>query len=135
MTGVDGMRAASAPDRIATNGTQSAKQASQNAKIDKSAKEFESLLLSNWLQSAYQSFGSIPGSEDGDDLDSGKEQFQGIAMQSLGSAMSAAGGIGIARMIADFLHKSTTQAESGTGSPPASVPLSEYDSGGEINND
>jgi Rod binding domain-containing protein len=76
-----------------------------NAKIEKSAKDFESILLGSWLQQAEQSFGSLPGGDDDEDADPGKEQFQGIAMQSLGSAMTAAGGIGIAKMISKQLHK------------------------------
>jgi Rod binding domain-containing protein len=78
--------------------------AAENSKIEKSAKDFESILLGSWLQQAEQSFGSLPGGDD-DDADPGKEQFQGIAMQSLGSSMTAAGGIGIAKMIARQLHK------------------------------
>ena len=76
-----------------------------NEKIEKSAKEFESILLGNWLQQAEQSFGSLPGGDDDDDADAGKEQFQGMAMQSLGTSMTASGGIGIARMISKQLHK------------------------------
>jgi Rod binding domain-containing protein len=76
-----------------------------NAKIEKSAKDFESILLGSWLQQAEQSFGSLPGGDDEQDSDPGKEQFQGIAMQSLGGAMTAAGGIGIAKMISKQLHK------------------------------
>jgi len=77
----------------------------ENAKIEKSAKDFESILLSSWLQQAEQSFGSLPGAEDENDEDSGREQFQGIAMQALGSSLTASGGIGIAKMIAKSLHK------------------------------
>ena len=76
-----------------------------NTKIEKSAKEFESILLGSWLQQAEQSFGSLPGGDDDDDADAGKEQFQGMAMQSLGTSMTAAGGIGIAKMISKQLHK------------------------------
>jgi Rod binding domain-containing protein len=76
-----------------------------DAKIDKSAKDFESILLGSWLQQAEQSFGSLPGAEDEDGADSGKDQFLGIAMQSMGTSMTAAGGIGIASMIAKQLHK------------------------------
>ena len=93
-----------------------------DAKIEKSAKDFESILLSNWLQQAEQSFGSLPGSENEDDLDSGKEQFQGIAMQSLGASLTASGGIGIAKMIAKSLHKAEdarVALEATTHSPPA----------------
>jgi Rod binding domain-containing protein len=94
----------------------------ENAKIEKSAKDFESILLSNWLQQAEQSFGSLPGAEDEDDADSGKEQFQGIAMQSLGASLTASGGIGIAKMIAKSLHKAEdarVERESGTHPAPA----------------
>lgn len=76
-----------------------------NKKIDKSAKEFESILLGSWLQQAEESFGSLPGGDSDDDLDAGKEQFQGMAMQSLGRSMTAAGGIGIAKMISTQLHR------------------------------
>jgi len=77
----------------------------ENSKIEKSAKDFESILLGSWLQQAEKSFASLPGGDDDGDADVGKEQFQGIAMQSLGNAMTAAGGIGIAKMIATQLHK------------------------------
>ena len=77
----------------------------ENSKIEKSAKDFESILLGSWLQQAEQSFASLPGGDDDSDADTGKEQFQGIAMQSLGEAMTAAGGIGIAKLIARQLHK------------------------------
>jgi Rod binding domain-containing protein len=79
--------------------------ATENNKIEKSAKDFESILLGSWLQQAEQSFGSLPGGDDDGDADAGKEQFQGMAMQSLGNSMTAAGGIGIANMISKQLHK------------------------------
>jgi Rod binding domain-containing protein len=82
-----------------------ASAATANEKIEKSAKEFESILLGSWLQQAEQSFGSLPGGDDDDDADAGKAQFQGMAMQSLGTSMTAAGGIGIAKMISKQLHK------------------------------
>jgi Rod binding domain-containing protein len=77
----------------------------ENNKIDKSAKDFESILLGSWLQQAEQSFGSLPGGDEDGDEDSGKEQFEGIAMQSLGTSMTNSGGIGIAKMISKQLHK------------------------------
>ena len=79
-------------------------QTRENAKIEKSAKEFESLLLSNWLQQAEESFAKLPGCDDAEDADAGHDQLQGIAMQSLGTSLTVAGGIGIARMIAKHLH-------------------------------
>jgi Rod binding domain-containing protein len=77
----------------------------ENGKIEKSAKDFESILLGSWLQQAEQSFASLPGGDDEGDADVGKEQFQGIAMQSLGSSMTASGGIGLAKVISKQLHK------------------------------
>jgi Rod binding domain-containing protein len=101
---------------------QSPSSSTENAKIDKSAKDFESILLSSWLQQAEQSFGSLPGSDEEDDMDSGKEQFQGIAMQSMGASLAASGGIGIAKMIAKSLHKAEdarVELEAKTHAPPA----------------
>lgn len=74
-------------------------QRKEDAKIDKSAKDFESLLLGNWLQQAEESFAKLPGGDDEEDADGATSQYQGIAMQAMGSAMTAAGGIGLARMI------------------------------------
>jgi Rod binding domain-containing protein len=92
----------------------------ENTKIEKSAKDFESILLGTWLQQAEQSFGSLPGGDDDDDADSGKDQFQGMAMQSLGASMTAAGGIGIAKMISKQLHRAEDArvALAAQGSPP-----------------
>jgi Rod binding domain-containing protein len=84
---------------------QAASVATENSKIEKSAKDFESILLGSWLQQAEQSFGSVPGGDGDDDEDAGKDQFQGMAMQSLGTSMTASGGIGIAKMISTQLHK------------------------------
>lgn len=77
----------------------------ENAKIEKSAKDFESILLGNWLQQAEDSFAKLPGGDDSEDEDAGGDQLQGIAMQSLGSSMAGSGGIGIARMISTQLHR------------------------------
>ena len=90
----------------------------ENAKIEKSAKDFESILLGSWLQQTEKSFGSLPGAED-DDADSGKDQYSGIAMQALGSSMTAAGGIGIARMVSKNLHKAEDERVARGASPPA----------------
>lgn len=83
---------------------QAGSSSGDDQKIEKAGKDFESLLLTNWLQHAYESFGSVPGGDD-DDEDSGKGQFQGIAMEALGQTMSAWGGIGIAKMVSQHLQK------------------------------
>jgi Rod binding domain-containing protein len=96
--------------------------ATENSKIEKSAKDFESILLGSWLQQAEESFASLPGADDDGDADPGKEQFQGIAMQSLGNSMTAAGGIGIAKMISRQLHKGADlQGAVATRTPPGST--------------
>lgn len=93
-----------------------------DSKIEKSAKDFESILLGSWLQQAEQSFGSLPGADDDGDADVGKEQFQGMAMQSLGNSMTAAGGIGIAKMLAQQLHKAAdSRAAATTKTLPANT--------------
>jgi Rod binding domain-containing protein len=78
----------------------------EDAKIDKAGHDFESILLGSWLSQAEQSFAKVPGGDGQDeDDDSGKDQFQGIAMQALAGSLTASGGIGIAKMITSNLHK------------------------------
>jgi len=101
---------------------QTTSSSGENSKIDKASKDFESILLSSWLQQAEQSFGSLPGAENDEDADVGKEQFQGIATQALGAALTASGGIGIAKMIAKSLHQAEdarVESEAKTHAPPA----------------
>ncbi len=66
-----------------------------------SAKEFESILLTQWLQSAESSFASVPG-DDADD-DGGGEQLKAFGTQFLARALSDAGGIGIGSLVAKAL--------------------------------
>src|ERR1700749_538452 len=101
-------------------------QITENNKIEKAAKDFESILLSSWLQKAEESFASLPGGDDDEDADAGKEQLQAIAMQSLGASMTAAGGIGIAKMISRQLHKADEKAaatDAAAHPAPAALPL------------
>ena len=82
-----------------------------DAKIDKSAQEFESMLLSTWLQQAEQSMGTAPGG-DSDDEDAGaRDQMMSLGVQSLSTAMAASGGIGIGKMIAKALHATAAKNE------------------------
>ena len=75
------------------------------AKIQKSAREFEAVLLSHWLEQAEQSFASVPGSDQDPDADPGRDQFHAIAMQAVGSALTGGhGGLGIAAMVAKHLE-------------------------------
>jgi Rod binding domain-containing protein len=90
---------------------------SDSRRIEKSSQEFESLLLSNWLEKAYDSFGTMPGAEDDGELDSGKDQLNSIAMQALAGAMTASGGIGIAKMIANHLRPHGDTGSGVSGAP------------------
>lgn len=84
----------------------SAASAKDDKKIDKSAKDFEAILLGNLLQGAEDSFGKVPGTdEEENDGDSGGSQFISMALQSLGTSLSGSGGIGIAKMISQSLHR------------------------------
>lgn len=78
----------------------------EDAKIDKAGHDFESLLLTSWLQEAEQSFATVPGTDEEEESDSGKQQYMSLGMEALGKAMAASGGVGIAKMITSQLHKS-----------------------------
>ena len=103
-----------------------------SAKIQKSAREFEAVLLSHWLEEAEQSFASVPGSDQEADTDPGKDQFHAIAMQAVGSALTGGhGGLGIAAMVARNLESrathhdadSTVQIKDLHPAPPPAMPL------------
>ena len=80
------------------------KSANDNfAKIDKAGKDFESILLGEWLEKAEKSFATVPGQDPDQDSDAGHDQFESIGCQFLGEALSKAGGIGIASMISKHL--------------------------------
>src|SRR6266446_8499726 len=98
-------------------GTQAAEKlkntdSGNSAKIQKSAREFEAVLLSHWLEQAEQSFASVPGSDQDPDADPGRDQFHAIAMQAVGSALSGShGGLGIAALVAKHLEARTAHED------------------------
>ena len=83
---------------------------SNSGKIEKAAREFESILLGEWLQQAEKSFGTVPGSDPDKDADPGHDQFQSIGCEYLAGALSKAGGIGLAKMITRHL-KAVAEAQ------------------------
>jgi len=101
LNGVDASMAEST--RISRN-LQSAKD--NPSKIEKSAHEFEALLVGKWLEQAQQSFATIPGGEEDKDADPGHDQLQSISIQALASSISKNGGLGIAKMILKSIHAS-----------------------------
>lgn len=76
----------------------------ESGKIDRSAREFESILLASWLEQAQKAFASVPGGDEEEDADPGHAQFQAIGMQALAQAITSNGGLGIARMISNHLQ-------------------------------
>ncbi|HSZ16167.1 MAG TPA: hypothetical protein VK764_03635 [Terracidiphilus sp.] len=82
---------------------QSQQGSNRDGKIEKSATEFESMLLSNWLQQAEQSMATVPGAEDDEDA-AGRDQMMSLGVHSLATGLAATGGIGLGKMIAQALH-------------------------------
>jgi len=89
---------------------QSGAASPKDGQIEKGAREFESMLLTTWLQQAQQSMATVPGAEDDEEM-SGKEQMMSLGTQALASAMTASGGLGIASMIAKAMHRAADKAE------------------------
>jgi Rod binding domain-containing protein len=89
------------------------------AKIDKAARDFESILLGEWFEKAEKSFATVPGSDPGQDSDPGHDQFESIGCQFLGEALSKAGGIGLASMISKHLKAVEASRHTDDGSKEA----------------
>ncbi len=77
---------------------------STSQKVEKTSRDFESILLNSWAQGAYATFGSVPGADNDDSDDSG-QQYKGMAIQSLSTAMVGVGGLGIAKLVSQQLEK------------------------------
>ena len=89
---------------------------SDDAKIEKGAKEFEAILVGSWLQQAEQSFATVPGADD--DQDPGGQQMMSLGVQQLATSMAASGGIGIGKMIAKAMHANAEKANAKDVTPP-----------------
>jgi Rod binding domain-containing protein len=74
-------------------------------RLTSAAKEFESILLGQWLKDAESTFGSVPGSEE---EDQGADQMKEFAMQHVATEITDRGGIGIAPIVAKALAKQET---------------------------
>ena len=96
-------------------------------KIEKASRDFESILLGHWLEEAQESLGSAPGgSDDDDDADPARFQLQGMGMQSLATAITKSGGIGIASLIRHQLSHLDSQTPASADHPVPNVPNSQY---------
>lgn len=95
-------------------------------KIDKAARDFESILLGEWLEKAEKSFATVPGADQSENTDPGHDQFQSIGCEFLSGALSKAGGIGIASVISKRLKateaaRAASEAASHEGNQSAHV--------------
>ena len=79
------------------------------SKLQKSAQQFEAILIAKWLEEAEASFAKLPGEENDPDADPGQDQFRSLAQQFLAESISSAGGLGIASMIVRHLQPSDQQ--------------------------
>ena len=82
-------------------------------KAENAAREFEAVLLTSLLDSLQKSFANTSG----DDA-SGSDNYAAMGTQALASAMSARGGIGIARMILHQWQQTKVPEASGREVPP-----------------
>ena len=93
------------------------KKLTDDEKIDKSAQQFEAILVGTWLNEAQQSFASVPGGDT--DRDAGGEQMMSLGVQSLSTSMAASGGLGIGKMIAKAMHAAADREKAGVSTPIA----------------
>ncbi len=99
------------------------KQMTDDAKIDKSAQQFEAILVGTWLNEAQQSFANVPGGDT--DRDAGGDQMMSMGVQSLSTALAASGGLGIGKMIAKAMHAAADREKAGvSASAKPTEPLS-----------
>lgn len=75
-----------------------------DSKLQKSASQFEAILIAKWLEEAEASFAKLPGEED-PDADPGQDQFRSMAIQFLAGGITSAGGLGIGSMILKHLEQ------------------------------
>lgn len=107
----------SSADRL-IQGVKLSKPETDAAKIDKGAKEFEAVLVGSWLQQAEQSFATVPGADDGQDV--GRDSMMSLGVQTLATSMAASGGIGIGKMVAKAMHAAADKAAAQTPDSAAS---------------
>lgn len=99
----------------AIDGLRNPQARNSSAKIDKAARDFESILVSQWLEKAEKSFATVPGKNPDQESDSTRDQFQGIACQFLAAEMSKTGAFGIAPLIRRQLEAVETNRQSREG--------------------
>jgi Rod binding domain-containing protein len=113
------LRGGQAIDKLKKSTIAGKDTAAGKEKIQKSAREFEAVLLSHWLEQAEQSFATVPGG-DKEEEDPGHDQFTAMAMQSVATSLSGSrGGLGIAAMVAKHLQATQSKGSSEDGDSSA----------------
>ncbi len=82
-----------------------AAHADSPAKIQKGATDFEALLLTEMLRSARQATGGGLTGDDSDDGSDANSSLVDLGEQQFAQALSASGGLGIAKMVVAGLTK------------------------------
>ena len=103
-------------------GLKTSQSSTDGAKIDKGAREFESVLVGSWLQQAEESFATVPGADD-DEQDVGRGSMMSFGVQTLATSLAANGGIGIGKMIAKAMHHAADKADGVTPAPAEVAPM------------
>jgi Rod binding domain-containing protein len=83
------------------------------SKLTKAAREFESILLQNWLEKMNQSFAGADQSQD-----AAHDTVSSLGTQAISTALAARGGIGIASMLLRQLQPKEQPVQE-VGSSPA----------------
>lgn len=107
---------------LATTNSALADSAGKNSKLHNAAEQFESLVIGEMLRAQRESgSGGWMGSDDGDD--SASDSAMDIAESQFANSLSAAGGLGLARMIEKTMSHQADNANVRAGaalSPPSS---------------
>jgi Rod binding domain-containing protein len=106
----------------AIDGLQNRQARNSSAKIDKAARDFESILVGQWLEKAEKSFATVPGTDPDQDSDSSRDQFQSIACQFLAGDLSKTGAFGIAPLIRKQLEAAEVARESREAAGASALP-------------
>jgi Rod binding domain-containing protein len=115
-SGVQSSALQSSADRLIQQ-SRTGRPETDGAKIDKSAKDFEAILVGSWLQQAEQSFATVPGADEGQDV--AKDSMMSLGVQTLSTAMASSGGFGIAKMVGKAMHAAADKTDSPAPAPAA----------------
>ena len=86
--------------------------AARSQKLAKSAREFEAMLLTSWLEKMNQSFSGVEHSED-----AAHDTLSSLGTQAIAGAIAARGGVGIADLILRKLQLEPARKDAGPSTP------------------